>query len=362
MGTEAARPWPDIAIPPGETLAETLDERGISQADLARRMDRPVQAINEIVRGAKEITPETAIQLERVVGVPAHVWVRLEADYQYVRARLVDQERLKDEIALARRYPYGAMAKVGWVAKTERPVERVTALLGFFGVSSLRNVATAYETGWRRARTRGGCPEALVAWLRRGELIGHTVKTMLFDEARLRRALPELRGFTIEPPPTFESRLISVLANCGVALALVPRLLRTGATGATRWLSPEKVLVQMSLCYPWEDVFWFSLFHALGHVLLHRRRDVFIEMDHAPEDDRERAADTFATNTLIPVDQCRAFLRSGAFRTKRGVMAFAREIGVAPSIVLGRLRHDGYVPHSYLPSLRRQFRWATRAA
>lgn len=89
MPTEA-RVWPDVAIPPGELVAETLDTLGMSQAEVARRTGRPVQAINEIIRGTKEITPATALQLERALGVPAHIWIRLEADYRYTKARLED--------------------------------------------------------------------------------------------------------------------------------------------------------------------------------------------------------------------------------------------------------------------------------
>jgi HTH-type transcriptional regulator / antitoxin HigA len=70
----------DLAIPPGEFLAEILENRRISQAELARRMGRPVQVINEIVKGKKAITPEIAIQIEQVVGVPAHIWTGLEAE------------------------------------------------------------------------------------------------------------------------------------------------------------------------------------------------------------------------------------------------------------------------------------------
>src|SRR5882672_9362250 len=97
--------WPDIAVPPGELLLETLGSLGMTQAELARRTGRPVQAINEIVRGAKEITPETALQLERALGVPAHVWVRLEADYRYNLARLHDFKTLEGEIPEAEKYP-----------------------------------------------------------------------------------------------------------------------------------------------------------------------------------------------------------------------------------------------------------------
>ena len=59
----------DLAIPPGEYLEEVLDELSITQSDLAKRMGRPAQAISEIVKGAKAITPETAFTS---VNVPLH--------------------------------------------------------------------------------------------------------------------------------------------------------------------------------------------------------------------------------------------------------------------------------------------------
>ena len=137
METEI-RSWPEVAIPPGDLLAETLEALGMTQAELARRTGRPGQAINEIVRGAKEITPETALQLERVLGVPAHVWVRLEADYRYNLVRLQDRKRLEEEIPLAEKYPYKAMVADGWVSDAQVGVARVAALLAFFRVNSLR--------------------------------------------------------------------------------------------------------------------------------------------------------------------------------------------------------------------------------
>jgi len=82
------RSWPDIAIPPGETLAEEIAARGLSQSELARQMGRPVQAINEIINGKKEITAQTALDLERVLGISGQFWVRLDADYQYNKERI----------------------------------------------------------------------------------------------------------------------------------------------------------------------------------------------------------------------------------------------------------------------------------
>ena len=98
--------WPDEAISPGETLAETLEAVGMSQVELARRANRPPQVISEIVQGKKGITAETAIELEHVLGVPAHMWLNLEGQYRMVRARLAEAKRLQDEVPLASEFPY----------------------------------------------------------------------------------------------------------------------------------------------------------------------------------------------------------------------------------------------------------------
>jgi len=81
--------YPDVAISPGEYLAEEIEARRISQKELAGRMGRPVNAINEIIKGKKSITAETALQLEEVMPeIPARFWLNLETDYQLTRAIL----------------------------------------------------------------------------------------------------------------------------------------------------------------------------------------------------------------------------------------------------------------------------------
>lgn len=87
---------PDYAIPPGETLAEVIHDRGMTQAELAERMGRPTKTINEIVKGKAAITPETAIQLERVLGVPARFWNSLEKNYREDLARIQETEKLRN--------------------------------------------------------------------------------------------------------------------------------------------------------------------------------------------------------------------------------------------------------------------------
>ena len=79
--------YPNIAIPPGEFLLEEIETRCLTQKELASRMGRPLNAINEIINGKKGITAETALQLEEVMPeIPARFWLNLETDFQLTKA------------------------------------------------------------------------------------------------------------------------------------------------------------------------------------------------------------------------------------------------------------------------------------
>src|SRR4030043_874947 len=106
---------PDYAVPPGETLLETIEAIGMSQAELAERTGRPKKTINEIIKGKAAITSETALQLERVLGAPAGFWNNLERNYQENLARIDEQRRLQKQISWLNRLPINAMIKNGWV-------------------------------------------------------------------------------------------------------------------------------------------------------------------------------------------------------------------------------------------------------
>jgi HTH-type transcriptional regulator/antitoxin HigA len=83
-----------MTIPPGEYLAEEIQAREISQKELAKRMGRPLNAINEIINGKKAITAGTALQLEEVMPeIPARFWLNLETDYQLTKALIKRREQ-----------------------------------------------------------------------------------------------------------------------------------------------------------------------------------------------------------------------------------------------------------------------------
>lgn len=127
---------PESVSPPGETLQELLEERGMSQAELAERTGRPKKTINEIVQGKAAITPETALQFERVLGVPASFWNARERNYREALAHNRETEALQTYGEWVREFPYAAMVKQGWIPSVSNPPDRARTLLSFFSVAS----------------------------------------------------------------------------------------------------------------------------------------------------------------------------------------------------------------------------------
>ncbi len=87
--------WPDVVSAPGETLLETIEALGISQAALAERIGQTEEAIAAIIRGEGVLTPEIALQLEQALGVPAYFWNNRESSYRESLTRQAKKQRLR---------------------------------------------------------------------------------------------------------------------------------------------------------------------------------------------------------------------------------------------------------------------------
>lgn len=358
MTEEIFRYSPAAVSPPGATLSELIEERGIAQAELARRMGRPVNAVNEMVLGTKEITEDTALELERVLGVPAHFWLAREARYREFLARQRDAERAEGRVAWLDSLPLKQLQAIGVL-----PAGRLTAAfkaslvdsaLRFFGVASPEGWHEQYgrvHAAFRRANpTRQTDNAAITAWLRLGEVAAATASAneglAPFNAAAFQASIPAMRALTTQPAAAIGPGLAALCAQAGVTLLFVPPLPGTHVSGVARWLG-DRPLIQLSLLGKWNDVFWFSYFHEVAHILKHLKRAVFLDDASASatvQSKEEREADEFAANVLIPPAE-RERLRKMAI-TPASVHAFSRSIRVHPGIVVGCLQHMGLVNYA----------------
>ncbi|MFP4441146.1 MAG: HigA family addiction module antitoxin [Chloroflexaceae bacterium] len=347
---------PDFVSPPGETLEETLEAIGMSQAELAERTGRPKKTMNEIIQGKAAITPETALQLERVLGVPASFWNEMERQYREFLAQQEETRQLAGQVGWLKQFPVTKMVDLGWIKEYDEKTWQLREVLQFFGIASPQqwNAATA---SFRKSPAFAVDEMALAAWLRRGEQEAEHIVCAPYDGQQFEAALQTARALTVEEPAVFVPQLQRMCAECGVAVVFVRALPKTRVSGATRWLKPDKALIQLSWRYKTNDQVWFSFFHEAGHIVKHGKRDVFIDLEYGDEEKKEAEADAFAADMLIPPDAWRMFLDTRNYRTKAVIRAFAEEIGIAPGIVVGRLQHERLIPHSHCKDLMVKYRW-----
>jgi HTH-type transcriptional regulator/antitoxin HigA len=351
---------PDYVSSPGETLLETLETIGMSQAELAKRMARPVKTINEIIQKKAAITAETALQLEQVLHIPASFWLKREQQYREALARLAEEERLKGWVKWLKDIPIRIMMQRGWIPACKSESQQVLEALKFFGVASPEAWRAIWESKnivYRKSPVLKSNFGAVATWLRQGELEAQAIECAPYDARAFHEVLLRIRAFTAEPVSLFQGEVVRLCANAGVAVVFVQELPNTGICGATQWLTPKKALVQLSLRYKTDDQLWFTFFHEAGHILLHGKRQVFLEIDHKDREEDEDEANTFASNLLINPGEWKQFISQGSYRSKAGIKEFAQYIGIAPGIVVGRLQHEKRLPYDHCNDLKRHLEW-----
>jgi len=167
---------PDQVSSPGDTLLEVLEERGMTQVELAERTGRPKKTINEIINGKAAITPETALQLERVFNIPASFWNNRERRYREFLAQQEEKKRLQKQVPWLKGIPATAMIKFGWIRRYSDKVEQLREVLNFFAVASpeqWEGIWLNHQIDFRKSQAFQSDPGAISAWLRRGEKLKH---------------------------------------------------------------------------------------------------------------------------------------------------------------------------------------------
>jgi HTH-type transcriptional regulator/antitoxin HigA len=351
---------PDWVSPPGDTILDLLQEKGWTQAELATRTGFTRKHVNELASGKATLLPETALKLESTIGGSAQFWLTREAQFREAMARIDAQTGLARESPWLSELPIAEMVRLGWITKTTSVPARVAECLQFFGVASVAAWREQYErpiAAFRVSATVASRTGAIAAWLRQGERQAESIPCQPFDESGFRGALRGIRGLTRQTDPAvFTPELTAVCAAHGVAVVFVPAPRGCPASGATRWLSSEKALLQLSLRHKSNDHLWFTVFHEAGHLLLHGKRVMYIEGTESISAEHEAEADRFARDVLIPPSEAKALPEVG--RSAATVRAFAERIGVAPGIVVGRIQREGILHWSQLNALKARYAWS----
>ncbi len=340
---------PDVVFHPGETLREKLEELNVKPMEFAIRTGKPEKTISNVLNGKSSITPDMAVLFESVLKIPASFWLRKQSRYDEYRAREVRELSIKEAYDWARKFPYPQMVKHGWVKETRRVEEKVAALFYYFNIAVIKGWEDYFfnkklSATFRISLTGTKNPYSISAWLRHGEIEAAKTKVNTFNKDNFQERISQLRGIMQNCNDNFLDELKRCCSDIGIKLVFTPSLPNAPINGVSRWIDGSPI-IQLSNRWRRYDIFWFSFFHELGHILKHPTKFVSLENVEYEEKDesKEIEADRFAVQCVFSVSEEKAFLTECHKITRSNIVQFAKKSNTHPSIILGRLVHKGIV-------------------
>ena len=294
---------------PGVILEEKLQEMDMTIKEFAARSEKPEKSLIDIIQGQCSITPDMALAIEYVTGMPAEVLLNWQQRYDEAKSREKMVHKLGRVKTWLSTLPLKEMIDKGWVEAREQVGEQVDTVLRFFGVVSPKAWEDYYfnqrlKVAFRISLEKTSDPYAIAAWLRRGEI--QAMDTFLeerYDPKRLKERLPEISHLLLSPPDDIVDRLTDILAESGIKLLFTEPLSGVPIKGATRWIYGNPCIQLLSERQEYEN-FRFTVLHEIGHILLHGKKDIFLEeAGFKPDDDlayerKEKEADAFARKMM----------------------------------------------------------------
>ncbi|MBC8723468.1 ImmA/IrrE family metallo-endopeptidase [Paraburkholderia sp. 31.1] len=355
---------PMWAVPPGRTISDLMQSRGIASARMAHSVDMSDEDFDSLLQGKCALTAHIAARLAADLGGSAGFWLSREEQYREQLAELADSVDPEGDECQAwfRSLPLRQMQEFGWVEPTRDKREKLRRCLEFFDVPNLDAWRRTYSdtkgaAAFRTSATFEEDEVATAAWLRRGELEAEKIECKKWSPALFESQLSKIRALTNIPSPSeFLPKLQQLCAEAGVAVVVVKAPKGCRASGATFFGGPDKAVLLLSFRYLSDDQFWFSFFHEAGHLVLHWDADLMIlETSDGPMSPQEDEANKFATEQLIPV-HLQARLPT-ASKSLKGIMRLARDAGVSYGIVVGQMQFRGLVSQKIYNNLKNRYKW-----
>lgn len=335
----------------GETLSEKLQEMEMGPKEFALRTGKPEKTITAILKGDSSITPDMAVQFENVTKIPAHFWMNHQRSYDEYVARKKRQAVIEESVEWAKLFPLKEMIKKGWLPAAITIQEKTLAMLTFFAFAKYTAWEEYYfkqqlKVAFRISLAETNEPYGISAWLRKGELQATELQTKEYSEKNFREALPHLKTIMATHPANFFNQLQEICLAAGVKVVHTPSLPKAPICGSTRWIN-DTPLIQLTGRYNRNDSFWFTFFHEAGHILLHGKKDIFLEKVEYSDKDKikEGQADEFAIKWTLTEEEETTILNAVPL-TAQKIRNFATQFNTHPAIIIGRLQHKKLIHYS----------------
>lgn len=344
----------EMIIHPGETLKEILEERDMSQKELSLRTGFSGKHISTVLNGEKNISVSFAKKLEYALNIDAEFWMNLQNQYD---KELIEFDELhsisEEEVSIFKSLKdiFAYIVEKGFISDIKQKEQSILELRKFFNVSNLDSIPSIVSAGAFRAQTSVNYdPYVLFAWLKICESLSEKIETEYVpQEEQLEKLLslcPKIKELSLLPQEKFITELQNYFSSCGIAFVIIPAFEGAPLQGFIKTNQDGKTTIGMTFRQKRADIFWFTLFHEIGHFINGDSKQKFIDFESV-ENTRETKADNFAQKMLLDSSAYSQFVNARNFSLEK-INSFAESQTVAPSIVIGRLQHDKVIGwHEY---------------
>lgn len=354
----------DLVIHPGETIADVLEERGITQTELAIRTGVTPAYISSIISGKKNISTKFAMSLEYALGVPKSFWLNLQANYDAELLALNEEQTItekEEEVFQALTEVIKYLRKKGMIPNRQKTGEAILALRKTLQVSNIATLGELVPEGAFRLASKAPVNSyVLGAWLRLCQISGEmTTASDFFCKKRVNDLIFEIKNVMTKSECNLQKELASIMQRYGIEFAVVHNFRGAPVHGFISQKNEGVYQMVLTIRGSFADIFWFSLFHEIGHIV---NGDVskgtkFIDVIESEDVDKEQAADLFASNALLNFQDYDRFVRVGDFSIG-AIRKFATTQNVMPYIVIGRLQKEKLIPYSWFSKYKLRYKWA----
>ena len=326
---------------PGVYIKETLEAMEMTAREFSARTGISERTLSAIINGNGDITFDIAYKLSLYFDNSVNYWTNLQNQYNLYTYEIEKEKELEEEWNLikgVKKY----LLESNYISDEDGKTEIICKCRQVVGVNSL--LLLKKEDSFVCLKEQHTKNEADCFfqnfWIALALNEARKKDVNPFSKSLLISSLTEIRNMTIQNPTVFYPKLQKIFDNCGISFVLLPYLSKSNIYGATKWFSKDNVMLAISNRGEKAGLFWFTLFHEISHVLMEHRRETLINMKGSEDEE----ADRMASEMLIPQKEWDKFTSCKIY-TKESINEFAKEIGIHPCIVLGRLHKEKKVPY-----------------
>ena len=352
----------DLIIHPGETIADVLEDRGITQAELASRAGVSPAYVSNVIAGKKGISANFAMGLEYALGVPKSFWLNLQANYEAELLEVNEEQTITDEERKVRedlKDIVKYLRKQGKMLIGENKDESILSLRKVLQISNITNLKEMIPRGaFRMAGNAAVNPNVLGAWIRLCQLAGND-KTISakFEKKYTNDLIQEIKSIMCCKNAELQRDLKNVMEKYGIDFSVVKNFRGAPVHGYISQKNDGIYQMVLTIRGAFADIFWFSLFHEIGHIVNGDIGKNLKFLDYGNDYDKELAADLFASNMLLSPESYKAFIQRNDFSIE-AICRYAESQHVMPYIVIGRLQKEKYLAYTMYSKYKLRYKWS----